>query len=248
MTEKPPHFLDKANHIIQRMMGVNRRMDPRLVDGPVYGSFSDRVIASAIDVSIIVMVFQDLFSWMSGLFYKGIDVGAVLAQDPGLDSASFRSQLIALYTRMQQSGFLDMWLLNSFAQSIVTGICLVTVWNHYHITPGKWIVGLIFVDVKTNQKPTLKQYIIRYLSFYLSMPIFMLGFASLMFSKRRQAIHDMIAGTAVIYSKKGNVFRRTYDLLKSLIFRKKKPSAETPSPESRVTTDKPTDIKSANDN
>jgi|GEM_PF-4892304 len=219
-TSKPEQFLDKAHRLIQRAMGVKKRIDPRKVDYPVYANFSDRVIASALDTGFLITIFSDLFARMSIYFYDGIDVDAVLKVEDGMQSASLRAQLVYLYHRSVEMGFLQMWLLNSFAQSVVAGICLVLMWHYCKITPGKWIIGLKFADVKTNEEPTLKQYIIRYLGFYISMPVFMIGFASLGFSKRKQAWHDMIAGTVVIYSKRGSVFRQMWDLFRKYVLKK----------------------------
>lgn len=223
---KPEQFLDKAHHVVQRMMGVKKRIDPRKVDGPVYANLSDRLVASALDTGFLVTVFADLFNWMSIYFYQGIQVDAVFKIEEGMQSASLQSQLIALYHRSVELGFLQMWLLNSFVQSVIAGICLVLMWHYCRITPGKWIVGLKFADSKTNEEPTLKQYIIRFLGFYVSMPFFMIGFVTLGLNKRRQAWHDMLAGTVVIYSKQGSVFRQLWDLFRKYVLKKDDAAAQ----------------------
>jgi uncharacterized RDD family membrane protein YckC len=73
-------------------------------------------------------------------------------------------------------------------------------WNRTLGTPGKWILGCEIVDSKTFQKPTLKQLIIRYCSYYISGFILYLGYLNILWDKKNRCWHDILAGTVVIYN------------------------------------------------
>ena len=55
-------------------------------------------------------------------------------------------------------------------------LAVVLFWQYKSATPGKMVFKLIIVDADTLQKPTTKQLIIRYLSYYISALPFCLGF------------------------------------------------------------------------
>jgi len=57
------------------------------------------------------------------------------------------------------------------------------------------------VDAKTGGKPTLKQWIIRYLGYFVSLIPFGLGYFWVAFDKKKQGFHDKLAKTVVIQPK-----------------------------------------------
>jgi len=65
-------------------------------------------------------------------------------------------------------------------------------------TPGKMLFGLKIVDVKTNKPPSLGQYIVRYAAYLVSFSLCLLGFLWIIIDKRKQGLHDKIAGTSVV--------------------------------------------------
>ena len=219
--KKPVNVPEKFHGFMNRLMGVKRRVDPRKVDGPVYATFQDRLFASALDVGCIFIMFHDLFTWISSTIYQGIDQEAVAEFPVELEQAPFREQATFMVEQLFNSGAVDLWLLNSFIQSVILGVIFVAVWTHFNTTPGKYLIGIRFAGKNGEGMPDMRQYIKRYLGFYLSMPIFMIGFATLGFDKQKRAWHDRIAGTTVIYTKEGSIFRRAWDLFKAQ-FKKKK--------------------------
>ncbi len=66
-------------------------------------------------------------------------------------------------------------------------------------TPGKKLVGIHVVDLKTYQEINNKQAIIRYIGYIISTIPLAAGFLMVGFRKDRRALHDLLAGTAVIY-------------------------------------------------
>ena len=80
-------------------------------------------------------------------------------------------------------------------------IAVILLWRYYQATPGKMIFKATIVDAKTGGKPTLKQWIIRYLGYFVSLLPFGLGYFWVAFDKKKQSFHDKLANTLVIQSK-----------------------------------------------
>jgi len=220
MKDSKEDMMDKANRMLNRILGLRRRVDPATVEGPVYAGFHDRVFAAVIDTSIIYFICLDLFEWLTDFVFK--DMPPLLQSFEALGGTYYtQNEMIrAFVDHLFASGFFQYWIVNSFFQSLVVGVLLIGTWIQFGTTPGKWLLGLEYVDDKTQTLPTPRQFFIRYLGFYLSMPVFMIGFAAMIFSSKKQTWHDKIAGTAVIYSKRGSIFRRGYRAAKTRLFGK----------------------------
>lgn len=84
---------------------------------------------------------------------------------------------------------------------MVPVIAVVTFWVYRSATPGKSWMHLTIVDAKTGGKPSTRQFIYRYLGYYVSMiPLFM-GIIAVGVDRRKRGFHDRIAGTVVIRDK-----------------------------------------------
>ena len=68
-------------------------------------------------------------------------------------------------------------------------------------TPGKKLVHIKIVDSKTLQEIDNKQAITRSLGYIASTLAFLLGFIIVAFRKDKRGLHDLLAGTVVIYDK-----------------------------------------------
>ena len=80
-------------------------------------------------------------------------------------------------------------------------IAVILLWKYYQATPGKMIFKATIVDAKTGGKPTLKQWIIRYLGYFVSLLPLGLGYFWVAFDKKKQSFHDKLANTLVIQPK-----------------------------------------------
>jgi len=72
-------------------------------------------------------------------------------------------------------------------------------WIWKQATPGKMLFRARILDAKTGGIPTTRQWILRYLGYFISMIPLCLGYFWVAFDKRKQAWHDKIAGTVVIH-------------------------------------------------
>lgn len=71
-------------------------------------------------------------------------------------------------------------------------------WHWRGATPGKLYWGLRVVDAKTADKPALRQLVLRYLGYYISVLPFYAGYLWALADERNQGWHDKIAGTVVM--------------------------------------------------
>jgi uncharacterized RDD family membrane protein YckC len=79
-------------------------------------------------------------------------------------------------------------------------IAVIVFWVYKSATPGKMATNLTIVDAKTGGKPSMGQFVRRYLGYYISMLPLFLGILWVGFDKRKQGWHDKLAGTVVIKS------------------------------------------------
>ncbi|WP_457749507.1 RDD family protein [Sulfurimonas sp.] len=87
-------------------------------------------------------------------------------------------------------------------------VLVVTVifWDKWQgATPGKKFLHIKIVDAKTFKDITNKQAITRSLAYIPSILSFGIGFLMIAFRKDKRGLHDLIAGTAVIYDEETNL-------------------------------------------
>ncbi len=83
-------------------------------------------------------------------------------------------------------------------------IAIVVFWTYKQATPGKMAISARIVDAKTGEKPTLQQYIVRYLGYFVATIPLGLGIFWVAWDKRKQGWHDKLANTVVISNKEHN--------------------------------------------
>ena len=98
------------------------------------------------------------------------------------------------------------WLGESFVQGfwdllfsyVLPAIAVIIFWVYKSATPGKMLTKLTIVDAKAGGRPSIGQFVIRYLGYYLAMLPLFLGIIWVGIDKRKQGWHDKLAGTVVI--------------------------------------------------
>ena len=83
-------------------------------------------------------------------------------------------------------------------QMLIVGIIVIIFWFCKNATPGKMLLNMEIVDARTGGKPSLFQWILRYIGYVIAVMPLMLGFLWILWDKKRQGWHDKIAGTVVI--------------------------------------------------
>jgi len=99
---------------------------------------------------------------------------------------------------------LDVQPRTSFTWEFIFEISVLVVtiifWNKWRgATPGKKFVHIKIVDSKTHQDIDNKQAITRSLGYIISTLLFLIGFFMVAFRADKRALHDLLAGTIVIY-------------------------------------------------
>lgn len=140
---------------------------------PAYAGFWMRVVAYIIDGLIMSLVFVPL----------GIILGVFMA-GAGIDESSVEFQLINL----SSNGFslLAGWLYHGFMES-----------SSWQGTVGKKALGLRVTDLD-GHRISFARATGRYFGTILSGMICFVGFFMVAFTEKKQALHDMLAGTLVL--------------------------------------------------
>jgi len=86
---------------------------------------------------------------------------------------------------------------------VLPAVFVLVLWIKLSATPGKMAVGAVIVDAHTGGKPTTRQFIIRYIGYYVSSIPLLLGLIWVGFDARKQGWHDKMAGTVVVRRKGG---------------------------------------------
>ncbi len=82
-------------------------------------------------------------------------------------------------------------------------IAIVIFWIGRQATPGKMAISARVVDARTGGKPTAGQLMIRYLGYYVCIFTLGIGFFMIGIDRRKQGLHDKMAGTVVVRPKRG---------------------------------------------
>ncbi len=143
-----------------------------------YAGFWIRFWASVIDTFVMLLLFVPLMISMYGLNSTSMEMSG--------DNMSYSASSYNL----EGDG-------NFFLNYLLPAIVVMAFWVYKSATPGKMLTKLTIVDAKTGKKPTLVQFLLRYVGYFVS-SIFLLGFIWVAFDKRKQGWHDKIAGTVVV--------------------------------------------------
>ncbi len=76
-------------------------------------------------------------------------------------------------------------------------VCIIG-WGRFGRTPGKLLLDLRVVNARTGEPPGYGRALIRYIGYFISALPLGLGFLWIVFDRRRQGLHDKIAGTRVV--------------------------------------------------
>lgn len=139
---------------------------------PIYAGFWIRFWASVIDSILVSLILTPLLIAVFGWDY-------------------FTSSRLGGY------GFLDFilsWGLPTLA--------IVLLWVYKSTSPGKMFFSARIVDAETGGDLTVKQCVVRYLGYFVSLVPLGLGFLWIAFDSRKQGWHDKLAGTVVVRCKK----------------------------------------------
>lgn len=104
-----------------------------------------------------------------------------------------------------------------FTSTLLVFVLTIGLWMRYNGTPGKLLLGCQIVDASSFEPISLKQSVIRYLGYYVSLICLGVGFFWVMWDKRKQGFHDKLAKTVVVYDSDLEMFDESQKSLDQLI-------------------------------
>jgi uncharacterized RDD family membrane protein YckC len=81
---------------------------------------------------------------------------------------------------------------------ILPAIVVLVFWFARGATPGKMAISAEIVDADSLQRPTQRQFVIRYLGYFVSTMGLLLGLVWVGIDRRKQGWHDKMASTVVV--------------------------------------------------
>lgn len=76
---------------------------------------------------------------------------------------------------------------------------VILFWTYKSATPGKMAISAVIVDARTGGRPSIGQWIGRYLAYIIAFVPLGLGVLWVAFDRRKQGWHDKLAKTVVVY-------------------------------------------------
>lgn len=89
-------------------------------------------------------------------------------------------------------------------QNLLPALIIIPFWIFFGATPGKMLLGLKIVRASDGGKIGLGRSIVRFFAYIPAVLILGIGFIMVAFDKRKQGLHDKIAGTVVIKTRNNN--------------------------------------------
>ncbi len=167
-----------------------------------YAGYSERMMASAIDLFCALLVLRPVFNMLDRVIAPRVqqavvegNVDGVLEQARGQDALTqFSILLDAIFSS-------DVWwwvVINHGSAFLVLATTLAAIQFFCRTTLGKWVMGIKLTTTDEMTSPSLARIIVRYMACAVSCGAFMLGLVWVMFDKKSRAWHDIAAGTVVM--------------------------------------------------
>ncbi len=170
---------------------------------PQYGKFSNRMLASAIDICILFMFALPVVDFMMGQLFPPVNQERLmeLLNSPDVKNNSAH-MWAAIWEASKEQHILQRMIMENLLQIGFIAFYTLTFWFRYSTTPGKMLFRLQIVDEKTGEPMSDKQAVKRFLGYFVSGAILSFGFIWILFNKKQRGFHDIIAGTVVIVKPK----------------------------------------------
>ncbi|MDO4251427.1 MAG: RDD family protein [Moraxella sp.] len=82
--------------------------------------------------------------------------------------------------------------------NVLAWVISIFCWIRYAGTPGKRLLKLKILDADTGEPLTMGKAIIRYLGYFVSAVVLLLGYIWVAFDQRKQGWHDKMANSVVV--------------------------------------------------
>jgi len=92
----------------------------------------------------------------------------------------------------------DGGLADLFIGWVLPAIVIMLFWLARSTTPGKMAIDAVIVDARTGARPSARQFLVRYIGYFVSSIPLGLGLIWVGIDARKQGWHDKMAGTVVV--------------------------------------------------
>ena len=137
-----------------------------------------------------------LLAFVTDLFMIGLPVSLIIMIFFGHDAMQGVSAIDVLEHKEVTPP--NPWI--SITQIALSMLLYVGLWARDGQSPGKKLAQVKIVDAKTLQKASVLQLIVRFFAYFVSF-VSLFGFFVGTFRKDRRTLHDLLSGTAVVYTK-----------------------------------------------
>ncbi len=170
-----------------------------------YAGLNIRLLANLIDMLILMLISAPFMLFKPSQVELPADTPPQIVETMQMHSAGQITDQQFTQTVIDsgyiQQSVLPKILFYSSVNLLVIGILFILCWRKWNASPGKILFGLKIVDEKTLAPPSIGQYIVRFLGYIISMMPLFFGFLMIALNKKKKGLHDIMAGTVVIYSR-----------------------------------------------
>jgi len=173
--------------------------------GVVHAKFGRRLVAATIDIMLLAMAQIFLSELFFALKFPGdISIGDQLQNFfQNLNNPQPNEIVGNFFAFLSNNKILYVYIGWHLSTIFLMMLYVLYFWITRGATPGKMLTRCRIVDIKTLKKPTAKQCILRLLGYCISLLPLGLGFLMIDLNKQKRGLHDFIASTMVIVTKKG---------------------------------------------
>jgi uncharacterized RDD family membrane protein YckC len=177
---------------------------PNIASQHEYASLNRKIIAFGIDIVIIMLVLFPISSILTMVFF-GInespltEMNKALTQTQNADTSMLMNYL---WDTLSSAKYL---IVQFFIPLVLVSAYFVYFWAKMGASIGKLIMRCKIVDADTYRAITMKQALRRMAGHYLNVLTLGIGLFMADFTKRKQGLHDKLAGSVVVIKKRGSL-------------------------------------------
>jgi len=163
----------------------------------VFPDLFTRIITLLFDLVLLSVILTWPTQQLSFLLFKANFTNFIAQNNLIINSAEdikliYTTENITSFPTIKEVAFF--WGEFLVCQYLLISIYFIFCWTKFGTTIGKYIFKIKIMDFETGSKPTIKQSIVRYLSYVF----FTISIFTVLFKEKRRALHDIFSGTIVI--------------------------------------------------
>jgi len=202
---KNTHYTLTYRKNIEKMLFNLRKTKESKEQYKKYAGFFPRMVAGLIDSTVLSVATAPILDIFARMFFtiNEEDLKENIQAIRPKETTESWDDVLNIFNQyfqvVNESGVITRMEFISGIYIIISAIIVITFWHFYSATPMKMLFGMTIVDAKTFEKPTTKQFILRFIGYIVSAIPLGFGFVWVEMNKKRKGWHDIISGTTVVY-------------------------------------------------